>query len=104
LRADFRKELAVLVITGDLPLELVEWSFSANPCQVFLNSNGNPGVQDLYFLKDEYSTLATDIRHRVVGTATWNIPVGRGKRFGGNMPVWANEFVGGWELTTLADV
>jgi Carboxypeptidase regulatory-like domain/TonB dependent receptor len=70
----------------------------------FLNTNGNPSVQDFYFLKDEYSTLATDIRHRVVGTATWGIPVGRGKRFGANMPGWANEIVGGWELTTLADV
>ncbi len=70
----------------------------------FLNATGNPGIQDYYFLKDEYSALATDIRHHVVGTAIWSIPVGRGKRFGGNMPVWADEAVGGWELTALADV
>jgi hypothetical protein len=70
----------------------------------FLNTSGNPSVQDFYFLNNEYSTLATDVRHRVVGTATWNLPVGRGKRFGSNMPVWANAIVGGWELTAIVDV
>jgi hypothetical protein len=70
----------------------------------FLNSNGNPTVQDLYFPSYEYGTLDTDIRHRIVGTATWDLPVGHGKRFGGKMPVWADLFVGGWELTTIADV
>jgi hypothetical protein len=70
----------------------------------FLNTTGNPGYQDFYFLNYEYSTLATDIRHRVVGTATWDLPVGRGKHFGGTIPGWANQIVGGWELTTLIDV
>jgi hypothetical protein len=70
----------------------------------FLNTTGNPGIQDFYFLNYERSTLATDIRDRVVGTATWRLPVGRGKRFGGTMPGWANEAVGGWELTALMDV
>lgn len=28
---------------------------------------------------------------------TYDIPVGRGKRFGGNMPVWANTLIGGWK-------
>ncbi|WP_158820669.1 TonB-dependent receptor [Granulicella sp. S156] len=70
----------------------------------FLNSSGNPSVQDFYFLNNEYSVLATDVRHRIVGTATWDLPVGHSKRFGGNMPGWANEIVGGWELTTLVDV
>jgi hypothetical protein len=70
----------------------------------FLNTTGNPGVQDFYFLNMERSTLATDIRDRVVGTATWDIPVGRGKKYGGNIPGWANQVIGGWELTTLVDV
>ncbi|MEO6816471.1 MAG: hypothetical protein ABI177_07200, partial [Edaphobacter sp.] len=47
---------------------------------------------------------ATDIRDRVVGTATWDIPVGRGKKYGANIPGWANQVIGGWELTTLVDV
>jgi hypothetical protein len=48
--------------------------------------------------------LHPHVRHRIVGTATLNLPVGHGKRFGGNTPGWANQIVGGWELTTLVDV
>ena len=70
----------------------------------FLNTTGNPGIQDFYFLNYERSTLATDIRHRIVGTVAWDLPVGRGKRFGGDIPGWANQIVGGWELTAIVDV
>ena len=70
----------------------------------FLNTTGNPGIQDFYFLNYERSTLATDIRDRFVGTATWDLPFGRGKRFAGDLPGWANQVVGGWELTALVTV
>ncbi|HEY4355615.1 MAG TPA: TonB-dependent receptor [Acidobacteriaceae bacterium] len=70
----------------------------------FLNTTGNPTYQDFYFLNNENSSLATDIRHRVVGTATWNLPFGHGRHFGSHMPGWENEIVGGWELTALVDV
>lgn len=71
----------------------------------FLNSTGNPNFQDQYFLHQyEHSTLATDIRHRVVGTVNYPIPVGKGKKFGSTIPTWADEIVGGWNLTTIIDV
>lgn len=70
----------------------------------FLNTTGNPGVQDYYFLNHEYSTLATDVHHRIVGTATYDLPVGRGRRFANTLPGWANQVIGGWELTSLVDV
>lgn len=70
----------------------------------FLNSNGNPNYQDFYFPQYEHSTLATDLRHRIVGTANYALPVGRGKRFGADMPRWADEVVGGWEVNTIIQV
>ena len=70
----------------------------------FLNSTGNPNYQDLYFPQYEHSTLNTDLRHRLVATANYALPVGRGKRLGGNMPRWADEIVGGWELNTIVQV
>jgi hypothetical protein len=70
----------------------------------FLNTNGNPGIQNFYAMQYEHSTLATDLRHRIVGTANYALPVGRGKRFGGNMPGWANQIVGGWEVNTIIQV
>jgi hypothetical protein len=71
----------------------------------FLNTTGNPGVQDWYFLhKYEHSNLATDIPQRVVGTATYPLPFGRGKSIGSDMPGWMNEVAGGWNVTTIIDV
>ena len=32
----------------------------------FLNTTGNPNYQDFYFPQYEHSTLATDLRHRLV--------------------------------------
>jgi hypothetical protein len=68
----------------------------------FLNSTGNPGVQNYYLMHErEHSVLATDTAHRFTGTATWPIPVGIGKRFGGNLPRWANHVAGGWTVNTI---
>ncbi|WP_047488711.1 TonB-dependent receptor [Terriglobus sp. TAA 43] len=70
----------------------------------FLNTTGNPNYQNFYFPQYEHSTLATDLRHRIVGTANYALPVGRGKRFGGDMPRWADMIVGGWEVNTIIQV
>jgi Carboxypeptidase regulatory-like domain len=71
----------------------------------FLNTTGNPSIQNYYLIKQyERSNLATDIPQRIVGNLTYALPFGRGKKFGGNMPGWANEFVGGWNLTTIISV
>jgi Carboxypeptidase regulatory-like domain len=68
----------------------------------FLNATGNPGIQNYYLLHDqEHSLLATDTPHRFTGTVSWPIPVGRGQKFGSNMPSWANAIVGGWSANTI---
>jgi hypothetical protein len=68
----------------------------------FLNSTGNPGIQNTYFMhQNEHSLLATDVRHRVSGTVTYPLPFGKGKRFGSSMPGWANEAAGGWTVTSI---
>lgn len=68
----------------------------------FLNATGNPGIQNYYFMhQQEHSVLATDTPHRFTGTIAWPIPVGRGKRFGGDMPGWANRVVGDWSVNTI---
>jgi hypothetical protein len=42
-----------------------------------------------------------DVRHRAVGSLVWNMPFGRGKRFGGNLAGWANAAAGSWTLTAI---
>jgi hypothetical protein len=71
----------------------------------FLNSTGNPGVQNYYFLHAyEHSNLATDVPHRVSGTVTYPLPFGKGKRFGNSLPGWADQVAGGWDVTSIIDV
>jgi hypothetical protein len=42
-----------------------------------------------------------DARHQVTADAVVELPVGRGKQFAGNIPNWADEIIGGWQVTTL---
>ena len=42
-----------------------------------------------------------DVRHRFVGSILWQLPFGRGHRFGGNAPEWADLVAGGWTLTAI---
>jgi hypothetical protein len=69
----------------------------------FLNSTGNPGYQSFYALDHEHSILATDAPHRIAGTATYPLPFGKGKRFGGNLPSWSNQVIGGWMVNAIID-
>jgi hypothetical protein len=41
------------------------------------------------------------VRHRVVANATWDVPVGRNRRHGANMPGWANALFGGWTVSSI---
>jgi hypothetical protein len=41
-----------------------------------------------------------DIRHRFSFASVWELPFGRGRRFGGDIARAADIFVGGWQLNT----
>lgn len=46
-----------------------------------------------------YESISTaDRPHRVVASGIWELPFGRGRRFGPNMPSAVNFFAGGWQL------
>ena len=42
-----------------------------------------------------------DIRHLVNANFIYELPFGRGKMFGGDVPGWANQIIGGWEATGI---
>jgi hypothetical protein len=66
------------------------------------SSNGWLGnatsVQDLNNLKGEYSVGATDARHRLVLSGSYELPFGRGKRFGSHMNKVLDTIAGGWQM------
>jgi hypothetical protein len=68
-------------------------------------SNGwlgnSTNIQDLGNLASEHSVGAADARHRFVVGGSYELPFGRGKRFGANLNPVANGFLGGWQLNTF---
>lgn len=42
-----------------------------------------------------------DIRHLFNANGIWELPIGRGRTFGGNMSKWADALVGGWTLSGI---
>jgi hypothetical protein len=43
-----------------------------------------------------------DIRHNISANGLVELPFGKNKMFLANIPSWANQIVGGWELSTVA--
>jgi hypothetical protein len=41
------------------------------------------------------------VRHRLLANATWDIPVGRGRKHGSDMPGWADALFGGWTVSSI---
>ncbi len=48
--------------------------------------------------KAEYGPAAFDIRHRIAVTYIYELPFGRGKWVGHDVPGWADQIIGGWQL------
>jgi hypothetical protein len=70
-----------------------------------LNTTGNPGIQNYYLIKQyERSNLTTDVPHRIVGNFIYSLPFGRGHRFASDVPRWADELIGGWQLNGIGYV
>jgi hypothetical protein len=40
-------------------------------------------------------------RHQIASNFTWELPVGRGRRFGATFPAWLNAAAGGWRLSGI---
>ncbi len=63
-------------------------------------AGGNP--QNNFCLRCEYGPSASDSRHMLNSNFVYALPFGRGKQFGANMPVWLDEVVGGWKVSSTA--
>jgi hypothetical protein len=55
--------------------------------------------QNAYNMAAEWGPAGFDIRQALSVTGTYDLPFGRGKRFGGNMNRILDEAVGGWKLS-----
>ena len=67
------------------------------------SGNSTIGVvqYDPYDIEKDRGPDPNVVKHRVVMNSTWDIPVGRERRFGGTLPLWADTIVGGWTVSTI---
>lgn len=54
-----------------------------------------------YNLNYDRAVADYDIQHNFVSTVNYELPFGRGKRFGGGAGGAANKLIGGWQLNTI---
>jgi hypothetical protein len=60
-----------------------------------------PTHQNVYNLRADRSVSAQDVSRRLVLSYVYDLPFGRGRSFGGSMPVWANVVAGNWQVNGI---
>ncbi|MEO6828778.1 MAG: TonB-dependent receptor [Acidobacteriaceae bacterium] len=58
--------------------------------------------QNVYDPQADYGPSDFDVRQNLVGTMVYQLPFGRGKRFGANWNIVTDEVLGGWQLAGSA--
>jgi Carboxypeptidase regulatory-like domain len=65
------------------------------------NATIGPVMFDPYDIEKDRGPDPNVVKHRVVANATWDVPVGRGRKHGTDMAKWADALFGGWTVSTL---
>jgi hypothetical protein len=77
------------------------WSHALANAGTTLSGSTNFGFLDQTNWATSYSSAAWDIRHSFTTGFNYDIPIGKGKQFAGNMPKAADYIVGGWKANGL---
>jgi len=77
------------------------WSHSIDNGSSVVNTVVGGLVCDLRDLRVCRGNSDFDIRHLVNANFIYELPFGRGQRFGSGVPGWANQIIGGWEVTGI---
>jgi hypothetical protein len=94
LQASLRRQFSHGVSFG------LSYTWSHNIADYNVPINGDFSAQNAYNMAAERSDSSLDVRHRLVGTATWVLPVGKGGVLlnnGGR----ASSLLGGWQVNAI---
>jgi hypothetical protein len=64
-------------------------------------TSGGAALQDSFNPNAYRGPSDFDMRHNITADAVVELPVGKGKMLLGHVPGWANQIVGGWQVSTL---
>jgi outer membrane receptor protein involved in Fe transport len=66
---------------------------------------GAPGIQNasayaenVYNLRGDYGPTGQDVRNAINFNLVYDLPLGRGRKYGATMPLFLDEVVGGWKV------
>ena len=88
-------------------LSTFSYTFSKNLGDVnmlttsFFDAGQNPGYQNEFDRSLDRSVLGSDFPHRLVWSAVYELPFGRGRSIGADMPRWLSGIVGGWQTNAI---
>ena len=68
------------------------------------DSSGAISNTNVYDLQADKGLSALDSRRNLIANFNYELPVGSGKAFGGNLPRWLHHVVGGWQLNGVVTV
>jgi hypothetical protein len=67
----------------------------------FFDAGQNPGYQNEFNRKIDRSVLGSDFPHRFVVSSVYDLPFGKGKKFGNGMPKALDLAFGGWQVNGI---
>ena len=76
-------------------------SYGAFSSSNFVDEQGGYSATYTYDRHIDYGNVTGTRRHRVLSSGVLELPVGRGKHFGGNMNRLADAAVGGWQISGI---
>jgi len=74
-------------------------SLASSACSV--GNDACLGRQNVWNLRADYGPNSFDVTHRLVLSGIWELPFGRGKRWGGNLHPVADKILGGWQVNGI---
>lgn len=80
---------------------LMSYTWSHALTDVNTPLSGGPGQRDPHNIAFSYSSANFDMRHRWVLSGLWELPFGRGKKFGANIGKAADLLIGGWQMNGI---
>jgi len=78
------------------------YTFSKSLDNITIEGNGYTAPMDSYNLNLNKARGDFDRPHNLNYSVSYTLPIGKGHRFGGNMPRWADSIAGGWDVGLLS--
>ncbi len=76
------------------------WSHAIDNGSASETSGGAP-LQDAFNANAYRGPADYDARHTITANGVWELPFGHGKQLLGSAPMWLDEMIGGWQLSTI---